>query len=187
MGTPLRGELTRMNKISAKQPAIDNNLDNIQGMLAQFVRLSAPQSVQPSITVTSPGSSEPAPDTKVNAGAPWTWTVAEASSTEAVLYPFLAHLATSKNDCEALRNCLDAADAQAEATSDATPASSFGNVAGGLVNSIDRGSGRSLLHVAALNGHYECVDILLQRGALVHLRDTLGHTALYYVRRFLIL
>ncbi|KAG1790998.1 uncharacterized protein BJ212DRAFT_1593167 [Suillus subaureus] len=49
-----------------------------------------------------------------------------------------------------------------------------------MVNCLDPGSGRSPLHVAASNGNIRCVEKLLESGALVHLRDELGHTALYY-------
>ncbi|KAH6918395.1 L-asparaginase [Coprinopsis sp. MPI-PUGE-AT-0042] len=50
-------------------------------------------------------------------------------------------------------------------------------------NCLESASGRSPLHVAALNGHTDSVRFLLQSGALVHLRDVLGHTALYYAAR----
>ncbi|KXN92278.1 L-asparaginase [Leucoagaricus sp. SymC.cos] len=59
----------------------------------------------------------------------------------------------------------------------------YGSIAGGIVNCLDPGSGQSPLHVSALNGHTRAVELLLQSGALVHLRDTLGHTALYYAAR----
>jgi len=39
------------------------------------------------------------------------------------------------------------------------------------------------LHVAALNGCTNCVNILLEAGALVHVRDLLDHTSLYYAAR----
>jgi lysophospholipase len=54
-------------------------------------------------------------------------------------------------------------------------------IVGGIVNWINPASGRSPLHVAAINGSTQSVDALLKAGALVHLRDSLGHTALYYV------
>jgi len=37
---------------------------------------------------------------------PWSWTAAEAASTEAALVPFLVHLATARNDAESLEFCL---------------------------------------------------------------------------------
>ncbi|EKM55053.1 uncharacterized protein PHACADRAFT_94654 [Phanerochaete carnosa HHB-10118-sp] len=63
------------------------------------------------------------------------------------------------------------------------PAASPATVVGGMANCIDPASGRSPLHVAALNGSELCVGALLEAGALVHLRDALGHTALYYAAR----
>jgi len=60
-------------------------------------------------------------------------------------------------------------------------ATEFGNIAGGVVNCLESASGKSPLHVAAINGNTRSADLLLRSGALVHLRDTLGHTALYYV------
>lgn len=49
------------------------------------------------------------------------------------------------------------------------------------MNCLDAASGRSPLHVSALNGSVKCLNMLLESGGLVHLRDSLGHTALYYV------
>ncbi|KAG2073431.1 hypothetical protein BDR04DRAFT_1094950 [Suillus decipiens] len=44
-------------------------------------------------------------------------------------------------------------------------------VPGSIVNCLDVGSGRSPLHVAALNGNMRCVEKLLENGALVHLSN----------------
>jgi lysophospholipase len=51
------------------------------------------------------------------------------------------------------------------------------------VNCPDITSGLSPLHVAALNGNKDSTALLLQTGALVHLRDHLDHTPLYYAAR----
>ena len=110
--------------------------------------------------------------------APWTWTAAEAATTEVVLLPFLIHLAAARDDLESLKFSLSEGPA---ADPSASPA--FGRIAGGLVNCSEPATGRSPLHVAALNGNVRSVDTLLRSGALVHLRDSLGHTALYYVSR----
>ena len=56
-------------------------------------------------------------------------------------------------------------------------------VGGGLANSLDPASGRSPLHAAAINGSLRAANMLLEAGALVHVRDGLGHTALYYAAR----
>lgn len=95
--------------------------------------------------------------------SPWTWTAAEASSTEASLLPFVTHLAVAKDDPHGLEFCFRT--------------DSVGEVA----NCLDV-SGRSPLHTAAMNNSVRCVSMLLEKGALVHLRDSLGHTPLYYVR-----
>ena len=52
---------------------------------------------------------------------------------------------------------------------------------GDLINNKQPASGMTPLHIAALNASERCVGMLLRAGALVHMRDSLGHTALYYV------
>ncbi|KAK0210996.1 L-asparaginase [Desarmillaria ectypa] len=183
MGTPLRGELTRpLSGAVPSQPTIDQNFEKIQGLLSQFVRLSE-QSASPAPKVTLSG---PLDEASQDAAASWSWTAAEATSTEAVLLPFLIHLAAARNDISSIRFCLDSSSTPSgysDPDSPSVDAPQYGNVAGGLVNSLEPGSGRSPLHIAALNGHAESVNLLLQSGALVHLRDTLGHTPLYYAAR----
>ncbi|KAF9448867.1 L-asparaginase [Macrolepiota fuliginosa MF-IS2] len=193
IGIPLRGELTRPSATAPSHTAtapstasLDANIGTIQHVLSQFVRLSRPSSLVPEVVVTSDAlaTASKASDT----AAPWTWTAAEASTAESVLLPFLIHLAASRNDLESLEYCVETERMQAdhhghERASTGEPAGRYGGIAGGIVNSLDPGSGRSPLHVAALNGHAQAVAMLLKSGALVHLRDTLGHTALYYAAR----
>lgn len=180
IGSPLRGELTRSSGTAPSQPTIEHNLDNIQHVLSQFVRLSRPTSLVPQVVVTPDSIDATAHD----AAAPWTWTAAEAATTEAVLFPFLVHLAAARDDIESLNFSLG----METTTDDPAPAAlnteslKYRNIAGSIVNCLEQGSGRSPLHVAALNGNTRAVDLLLRSGALVHLRDALGHTALYYVR-----
>jgi hypothetical protein len=50
-----------------------------------------------------------------------------------------------------------------------------------LINTVDVTTGKTLLHLAALRGSTQCARMLLENGALVHMRDDLDHTALYYV------
>ncbi|EAU88776.2 L-asparaginase [Coprinopsis cinerea okayama7 len=191
MGMPLRGELTRvsMTAPSSSEATINQNMDNIQHVLNQFVRLSArpgaSHSHGPQITLSTHEQEQGEHPDPQKTSAPWTWTAAEAAYTEAILYPFLIHLAASKNDLEALRSCLGTAESveQSLAPPPATETPKYGLVAGGIVNCLEAASGRSPLHVAALNGHTESTQFLLQSGALVHLRDTMGHTALYYAAR----
>ncbi|KAK7037940.1 asparaginase-domain-containing protein [Favolaschia claudopus] len=170
MSTPLRGELTRQTATTLKQDTV--NVENIQGMLSEFVRLSGRPTHTPQIVVSLPD------EATQEAAASWSSTAAEAASTEAALLPFLIHAAAARNDVEGIKFCLEA---ESMHESVAAPGSSI--IASGLVNVVDAASGGSPLHAAALNGSTGCVKVLLQSGALVHLRDTLGHTALYYAAR----
>ena len=160
MGTPLRGELTRVStKAHATQSAqtiMDEQNEKIQGILSHVVRLSSRmhnmEPAAPSITVNSVEDSP----------SPWTWTAAEATSTEASLLPFVTHLAVARDDPHGLEFCLRT------------------DSVGEVVNCQDVSS-RSPLHTAAINNSVRCLSMLLKKGALVHLRDSLGHTPLYYV------
>lgn len=191
IGTPLRGELTR--PASALPPSlsepkgIEQSLENIQGVLSQVVRLSSSaQPSVPAIQISLDGADRSNNEKMAEAAAPWSWTAAEAASTEGVLYPYLIHLAAARNDIEAIRFCL-ASEAGPSNEGMASPGSEPPRrniaIAGGLVNSIEPASGRSPLHSAALNGNVNAVNSLLEAGALVHLRDVLGHTPLYYAAR----
>lgn len=173
MGIPLRGELTRASAAAPSQPTIDQNVENIQGLLSQFVRMSNATAQTPKITITA---SDPTDEVVQDAAKPWSWTAAEAASTEAALIPFLVHLAVARDDAEGLRYCLYSSDSGLHGES-----TSYAPIAGGVANCLDPGSGRSPLHVASLNGSIDCTNMLLESGGLVHLRDSLGHTALYYV------
>ena len=161
MGTPLRGELTRVvaksHATQSAQTTMDERIEKIQQVLSHVVRLSSRTSsimpAAPSITVNSVEDSP----------SPWAWTAAEATSTEASLLPFVTHLAVARDDPHGLEFCFR------------------GDSGGEVTNCLDV-SGRSPLHTAAVNNSISCVSMLLEKGALVHLRDSLGHTPLYYVR-----
>jgi 60kDa lysophospholipase len=155
---------------------MDQNLDNIQGLLSHFVRLSHTGFKSPRIVISRDTLDEATQD----ATAPWSWTAAEAASTEAALFPFLIHLSAAKDDVDGMRFSLASATGFAGAGSPEGGQPLGNSIAGGVVNCLDASSGRSPLHVAALNGSVKCVRVLLESGALVHLRDSLGHTALYY-------
>ena len=197
IGTPLRGELTRpastIPPALSEPKGIDSNLESISGVLAQVVRLSSTHAntTKPKIVVSTADSDADAGSLHTDAAAPWSWTAAEAASTEGALYPFLMHLAASRNDVEAILFCLKA-EAGLMADSTVGPGAEFPSqtrvgrtvaVGGGLVNCAEPASGRSPLHAAALNGCVDAVNALLEAGALVHLRDSLGHTPLYYAAR----
>lgn len=170
IGIPLRGELTRPSGGGVQQATIDQNVENIQQLLTHFVKLSKQPSLAPQAGVTT----ESVDSTSTDATAPWSWTAGEAATTEAALLPFLIHLAAAKDDIDSLKFCLTQTVVE--------DASKSGLIPGGVVNCLESGSGKSPLHVAALNGHVRSVELLLRSGALVHLRDSLGHTALYLVR-----
>ncbi|KAF9484695.1 L-asparaginase [Pholiota conissans] len=179
VGSPLRGELTRPSLlITQEQPTADKNLDNIQQLLTQFVRLSRIPSSKAIVPRIETPHDAAIHTTAPDAAAPWTWTTAEAATTEAVLFPFLVHLAAARDDLESLKYCLRPMDHD-----NPSDVLKFGMIPGGIVNCLEAGSGRSPLHVAAMNGNLKSAELLLRAGALVHLRDMLGHTALYLAAR----
>ena len=180
IGSPLRGELTKAGGTMVKPANIDDNMDGIQNVLAQFLRLSQP-SHTPKIEISSVDyDGDPSSQ---DAAAPWSWTVTEAAGIQATLFPFLIHLAAARDDLVGLNFCLRASgDPEDAGSTPSGDALTMKMIPGGIVNCLDPGSGRSPLHVAALNGHARIVEALLRSGALVHLRDALGHTALYLVR-----
>jgi len=141
-----------------------------------------------------------------DATAPWSLTASDAASTESALLPFLIHLAASRDDVDGIKFCVDADDRLFNAIAmgsgggllsgnvsrtmsvslSASPGVASGvsgiqTVPRGVVNCIDGATRMSPLHVAALNGCQRATVMLLEYGALVHPRDVLDHTALYYV------
>lgn len=135
---------------------MDEQVEKIQQILSHVVRLSScTNSIMPAVPSTTVNSVEDSP-------SPWTWTAAEATSTEASLLPFVTHLAVARDDPQGLEFC-------------------FRTDSPGEVANCPDVSGRSPLHTAAINNSVRCVSMLLEKGALVHLRDSLGHTPLYYV------
>ncbi|KAG6880253.1 hypothetical protein C0992_001821 [Termitomyces sp. T32_za158] len=176
MATSLRGELTRHSCSAPSDPAsVERTLENIQDVLFKFVSLTQSPTSETQITLT-PGT--PIDAAVRDAAAPWTWTAGEVATTEAVLIPFLIHLAAARDDIMNMQFCIDTYGGK-DGTEEVHKAV---NVAGGVVNCPDPTNGQTPLHAACLNGGVQAVDLLLRSGALVHLRDTLGHTALYYVR-----
>jgi 60kDa lysophospholipase len=173
VGAPLRGELTRIPRgTGTRAPAIDVNFEAIGNTLGHIVRLTSPaRNPTPAIVVSD------AQDDLPDAGAPWASTAAEVATTQRALFSWLVHLAAAANDVDGLLHCLstDGAHDEEQCT-----------MVGGIVNWINPASGRPPLHVAAINGSAHCVHALLKAGSLVHLRDSLDHTALYYVSGFIL-
>ncbi|TCD66187.1 hypothetical protein EIP91_001681 [Steccherinum ochraceum] len=186
ISTPLRGDISLPSiqipsNRTAQGSTIDDTLANIQGLLSQAVRLSSTRTRDPTPKiVVSPEDQE----SVVEAAAPWSWTAADASLTEVSLLPFLINLAAAKDDVEAIEFCLSSEISVHTEQQDLEVQMKRNTaIRGGVVNCIDPASGRSPLHVAALNGSLRSIEALLAAGALVHLRDSLGHTALYYAAR----
>lgn len=175
IGTPIRGELTRRTHSAVAPTNIANNLQDIESLLGELVRLStAPGSAAGIPTIAlSPATEDVAPEFDT---APWSATAGEVAAAQAALLPLLVHAAAARDDSTGIAFCLRAADVRGE------EAHTGLTIPGGIVNCREPTSSRAPLHTAALNGSARCVGILLEAGALVHLRDTLGHTALYYVR-----
>jgi lysophospholipase len=176
VGAPLRGELTRIPRSTrgTGTPAIDVNFEAIGNTLGHIVRLTSPaRNPAPAIVVSDAQAQVELPD----AAAPWAWTAAEVATTQRALFSWLVHLAAAANDVDGLLHCLSADGAHEEEPC---------TIVGGMVNWINPASGRSPLHVAAINGSAHCVHALLKAGSLVHLRDSLDHTALYYVSDFIL-
>ncbi|OCH88208.1 L-asparaginase [Obba rivulosa] len=190
IGTPLRGELTRpassIPPTLSEPSGMDDNLKSIYGLLSQVIRLSTSTAHTPKVVISKDASNNDS-EALSDAAAPWSWTAAEAASTEAALLPFLIHLAASRDDISGLSFCLSAEpgvtmESSASPTVD-YPLTKKVTIGAGFVNCLEPASGRTPLHVAALNGSINAVNFLLEAGALVHLRDALGHTSLYYAAR----
>ncbi|KAJ3736047.1 L-asparaginase [Lentinula guzmanii] len=180
MGVPLRGELTRSSLVPTPgQLSVEQNLESLNGVLSHFSRLSKATSFRspnPQITISN------LDEATQDASASWSWTAAEAASTEAALYPLLLHLAVARNDIDTIKFCLYK-NTHTSIDSDVNSLNATGLITGGMTNCTEPGSGKTPLHTAALNGNVDSVTLLLNSGALVHQRDILGHTALYYAAR----
>ena len=167
VGAPLRGELTGTLRSTHSTPAVDVNFEAIGNTLGHIVRLtSSARNPTPAIVVSDAQAELP------DAGAPWAWTAAEVATTQRALFSWLVHLAAAADNVDGLLHCLSTDGAHEEEQY---------TTVGRIVNWINPASGRSPLHVAAITGSAHCVHALLKAGSLVHLRDSLDHTALYYV------
>lgn len=221
MSIPLRGELTlrtshAVQASSSFSVANDSarTPESFGNLLNHITRLSAPQSLVPSVRIAPPRNAEERPKpahsltllgatvalskSAREAASSWSNTASETATAEAALYPFLVHLAVAKDDVETLKFCLGISETKITSpvidpqtpmeemgVTESFPISSSNRnlVKGGIANCLDIASGRTPLHVAALNGSVKCAQVLLEAGALVHIRDSLDHTALYYAAR----
>lgn len=178
IGVPLRGEVSSppsTNDTSSPEPAI-GSLDRLQDLLLQASRLSEPHpsytSPSSSLTVPLPpisplpSSSNPIVPASTSVAA-WSQPSKSAVILESALLPHLLASAVKNGDAPLLSSLLDEHAAPKMASPNAV--ASERNPANGM-NEV----GMSLLHVAAIHGKDAVVKVLLQRGAMVHVRDLLG-------------
>ncbi|KAJ1309577.1 hypothetical protein OPQ81_006350 [Rhizoctonia solani] len=168
---PLRGELTLPPPLTRPTTT---SLDSIQDLLSEILRLSQPASVSDDSTGT----------------APWSATASDASSTEVALLPYLMHLAVARDDPASVVNTASHPGRRPPQSAHGTPTAELphhlsgpNQFAQGAANAPLPGSLHTPLHTAALQGSARCTRALLEVGALVHVRDALDHTCLFYAAR----
>ncbi|CEL51634.1 60kDa lysophospholipase [Rhizoctonia solani AG-1 IB] len=169
---PLRGELTLPTPLTRP---ITTALDSIQDLLSEILRLSQ--------------SSKPGNDS--TGTAPWSATASHANSTELALLPYLMHLAVARDDPSSVGNAASHPRHHPPQSAHGTPTTEHphhhlggpNQFAQGAANAPLPGSLHTPLHTAALQGSVRCTRALLEVGALVHVRDALDHTCLFYAAR----
>jgi lysophospholipase len=175
VSVPLRGELTLPTPLTRPTTTA---LDSVQDLLSEILRLSQPagvSGVSGSVHVDSSGT------------APWSATASHANATELSLLPYLMHLAVARNDPASVsaaashpRHPSSHSAPSAQGTPTTEQPHQF---AQGAPNAPLPGSLHTPLHTAALQGSAQCTRALLEVGALVHVRDALDHTCLFYAAR----
>ncbi|KAL5635409.1 hypothetical protein ACGC1H_004261 [Rhizoctonia solani] len=168
---PLRGELTLPAPLTRPTTTA---LDSIQDLLSEILRLSQSSNVSSDSTGT----------------APWSATASHANSTELALLPYLIHLAVARDDSASVVNAAGHPRHNHPQSAHGTPTteqphhlSGPNQFAQGAANAPLPGSLHTPLHTAALQGSVRCTRALLEVGALVHVRDALDHTCLFYAAR----
>ncbi|KAG9124289.1 hypothetical protein FRC07_012131 [Ceratobasidium sp. 392] len=172
LSVPLRGELTLPPPLTRPTTTA---LDSVQDLLGEILRLSQP-------SISSSGSEEAGADASNT--APWRTTAADAGATELALIPFLMHLAVSRDDPASVVAAASHPRHPPNTISATTPTSEQPyQFAQGASNAPLPVSLHTPLHTAALQGSARCTRALLEVGALVHVRDALDHTCLFYAAR----
>jgi lysophospholipase len=168
MASPLRGELSIPN-LAATAP-LQGQSTSLSGLLSQLIHLISGETLPSGVTEADRAST-------VDSTAAWTSTQRDSTLVETALAPYLLSLAAARNDKEAMQRLLASVVALDGAKAHTGSATVHLQQVSGIVNAVDPASGRNALHTASLVGSTDCVKLLLGAGALVHLRDTLGHTA----------
>ncbi|EJU05568.1 asparaginase-domain-containing protein [Dacryopinax primogenitus] len=169
VGVPLRGELTVPTDETTFSTAPNHTLD----IMSSIMRLSSDR------------PKPPRRQQSMSAPVALTTTADDQQAGDLAMLPFLAQLAVARDDVETLDMCLHLEEELSGSNSMQALGSPQRQRRQGpsLVNQLDVASGRTLLHIAALQGSVACTQQLLDGGALVHMRDALDHTALYYAAR----
>ncbi len=170
MGSPIRGELSIPN-LAETAPVVQDS-PALSVLLSQLISLIAgTTSMQPIPSNDNDDVSH------IDETAAWSSTQRDSMMMEAALAPYLLSLAAAKNDSAAMKQLLASMHALDSAKVQGVPGMAQHQQVSGAVNKMDPASGRNALHTAAMNGSLDCLQALLEAGALVHMRDTLGHTA----------
>lgn len=153
MPQSIRGELT------PQKPFVNNltgkNENRIKGLFGRLLLLSSKRSDYH--------------DTRLTAVAGEGLSDRDLTSVEDALNPLLVAAAAARPDASLANLLKTLLDGDNEAGKEVQGL--------GLLNNF---STHSPLHIACLHGIPKNVNLLLQHGASVHLRDVSGHTALYY-------
>ena len=155
MATPLRGELTPPRPLISDLATSKES--RIRGLFTRLLMVSG----------DSPNGRE-ARKESLHRAVGEGFSDSNLSAVEDKLNPLLIASAASRPD-DTLKNLLSALLSDCPDTTKPQGLS--------LLNTF---STVSPLHIACLHGHVQNVELLVQAGASVHLRDIQGHTALYY-------
>ncbi len=172
MATPLRGEMTASTMPSIR-PAVGAQSNQVYSLMTSLLSISsnvAGGTITPA-TSTPSGSPRLQPTTSDDA---WLDNPQDTRLIQSTLLPYLLCLACSKNQPQGVSRIIkqiQAFEQPDENSGRSQPQEQS------LMNLLDPAFGKNALHVAALNGHADCVEVLLLAGAHVHQRDVLGHTA----------
>ncbi|CED85422.1 Asparaginase [Phaffia rhodozyma] len=173
---PLRGEIS-IPQDDTTVPSEFHSLERLQELLTHATQLASSNTSLKSVGLPKLTSDSATMETSLLDGkdpvASWSRAPDSSVILESAILPHLLLRATMSNDPEVLEDLLRkyARPEDRRSPPPVNPANTTNEV------------GMSLLHVAALHGSEKAVEVLLKRGAIVHCRDLLGHTPLYYAAR----
>lgn len=192
VGAPIRGEITSSvpTESAAATAHSEDEAEEDTGVEDAFKALVDLSTINLGTVAGVERSSSPAVDFKKaikpvadkDSTAGWSTSIHQRQLIHNSLLPHLLALACAQNDHDALGSLLATIPVSRPSSPVIRPVPLGGQAeeahGGGIVNRADVTlGGRTALHVAALRGSTECVEILLANGALVHLRDDLGFSS----------